>query len=153
VLPAFWGIETPRFVYLEYRTGEAELYDLVADPYELDSLAYQTADQGVRGQLATALAALRAPPPAPGTTIAAGFPPNPQDPSARVFEFFSQVRTTTFRCRLTGPGQRGGWAACDSGVRSYAGLRPGTFTFQVQARDAAGHLDPTPAIRRFTVQG
>ncbi|HEY7477535.1 MAG TPA: triple tyrosine motif-containing protein, partial [Actinomycetota bacterium] len=35
--------------------------------------------------------------------------------------------------------------------RSYAGLTPGSYTFYVAARDAAGHEDPTPASRTFTV--
>jgi len=33
------GIRTDRFIYLEYKNGELEYYDLIADPYELNNLA------------------------------------------------------------------------------------------------------------------
>ncbi len=33
--PSYEAIRTPRFLYVEYRTGERELYNLVVDPYEL----------------------------------------------------------------------------------------------------------------------
>ncbi|MBI4522527.1 MAG: hypothetical protein HY695_01805, partial [Deltaproteobacteria bacterium] len=34
---------------------------------------------------------------------------------------------------------------------SFAGLTPGSHTFEVKARDLAGNEDPTPALRSFTV--
>ena len=33
------GIRVPGWKYLEYETGEMELYDLSADPYEMENLA------------------------------------------------------------------------------------------------------------------
>jgi arylsulfatase A-like enzyme len=36
---AFKGLRSGRWKYLRYDTGEEELYDLEADPYELDNLA------------------------------------------------------------------------------------------------------------------
>jgi arylsulfatase A-like enzyme len=36
--PAWAGIVTNRFKYVEWGTGEREIYDLDADPYEMDSL-------------------------------------------------------------------------------------------------------------------
>jgi arylsulfatase A-like enzyme len=38
-VPSYCGIRTDRYVYVVYETGEAELYDLQADPYELENLA------------------------------------------------------------------------------------------------------------------
>jgi hypothetical protein len=51
----------------------------------------------------------------------------------------------TFRCRLDG----GKFSACVS-PRTYQGIAAGKHLFAVEARDAAGHLDTSPAKRRFT---
>ena len=42
-IPAFRGVHTQTMSYAEYVTGEKELYDLVADPFELNNLV-STAD-------------------------------------------------------------------------------------------------------------
>ena len=34
-----WGVRTVTHKYVEYDTGERQLFDLVADPYELTNLA------------------------------------------------------------------------------------------------------------------
>ena len=34
----FDGMRTPEWTYVEYGTGERELYDLARDPYQLDNL-------------------------------------------------------------------------------------------------------------------
>ena len=34
-VPTYCGIRSLRYAYVEYKTGERELYDLVNDPYEL----------------------------------------------------------------------------------------------------------------------
>ena len=67
------------------------------------------------------------------------------------FTFFSQSRTTTLRCSLRGPGHDGSAAPCNSGTITYRSLRNGAYTFTVQAVDARGHPDPTPATRPFTI--
>lgn len=36
-IPDYWAIRTPDLKYVELKTGEKELYDLVADPYEMDN--------------------------------------------------------------------------------------------------------------------
>lgn len=36
-VPKFFGVESARFKYVEYRTGDKEFYDLKRDPYELDN--------------------------------------------------------------------------------------------------------------------
>lgn len=38
-VPSYCGYHTRRFVYVRYATGETELYDLRADPFELENLA------------------------------------------------------------------------------------------------------------------
>ena len=59
MLPHYEGIRTPGWVYLEHDTGERELYDLNADPYQLTSLhAVPNAAEDM-GRLAGALARLR----------------------------------------------------------------------------------------------
>jgi N-acetylglucosamine-6-sulfatase len=42
VAPSFWGVRTERWTYVIYEaSGERELYDLAADPYQLSNLAGQ----------------------------------------------------------------------------------------------------------------
>jgi len=36
--PAWYGVRTPRYTYVRYATGERELYDDLADPWQLQSL-------------------------------------------------------------------------------------------------------------------
>jgi arylsulfatase A-like enzyme len=56
--PTYEAIRTPRLLYVEYTGGERELYDLRADPYELDNLAASLSpDQ--RDQLHAALTRLQ----------------------------------------------------------------------------------------------
>jgi arylsulfatase A-like enzyme len=58
--PAVYSaIRTDRYLYVEYSTGDRELYDLVHDPDELQSLHRDPALKTVREQLARHLAALR----------------------------------------------------------------------------------------------
>lgn len=64
-VPAWSGLRTDRFVYVEYATGERELYDLTgvlgsADPFELDNRAAELAYADVVARLAERLNALRA---------------------------------------------------------------------------------------------
>jgi len=58
--PQYSAIRTDRYKYVEYRTGERELYDLKADPYELQSRHNDPALARVRAELARRLATLRA---------------------------------------------------------------------------------------------
>jgi N-acetylglucosamine-6-sulfatase len=57
--PLYTGLRTERHVYVEYATGERELYDLVADPQQLDNLAARPETALVEAVLAARLARLR----------------------------------------------------------------------------------------------
>jgi N-acetylglucosamine-6-sulfatase len=57
--PSFWGLRTPDYKYVEtVGTGEVELYDLTADPYELQNVAGDPAYAYIRAELAQRLWAL-----------------------------------------------------------------------------------------------
>jgi N-acetylglucosamine-6-sulfatase len=58
--PTFWGIRTRDYKYIEtVGTGEVELYDLAADPYELENVAGEPAYAAIQAALAARLAVLR----------------------------------------------------------------------------------------------
>ena len=57
-LPPFEAVRTGTHKYVEYDTGDKELYDLETDPYELDNI-YETADSSLVADLETRLGALR----------------------------------------------------------------------------------------------
>jgi N-acetylglucosamine-6-sulfatase len=58
VLTEFHGIRTHRHLYVEYVTGERELYDLRRDRFELNNLA-STARPSLLRRLAAQLASLK----------------------------------------------------------------------------------------------
>ncbi|MFL5780716.1 MAG: kelch repeat-containing protein [Thermoleophilaceae bacterium] len=62
------------------------------------------------------------------------------------FAFVSSEAGGSFQCRLDG----GAFKPCSS-PRLYAGLKDGKHTFRVRAVDAAGNVDPSPAIRSWTI--
>lgn len=55
LIPAYWGVRTHDWKYVEYSTGERELYDLVNDPYEMENLvrdpAYAVEGRDLRARL------------------------------------------------------------------------------------------------------
>ena len=57
-VPPYRAVRTQRYLYVEYETGEHELYDLGKDPYELHNL-YDSADPDLIAQLDSRLDALR----------------------------------------------------------------------------------------------
>ncbi len=57
--PTWQGVRTRQYTYVEYDTGERELYDNLADPYQLNNLA-QSADGSLIAQLSTLTAQLNA---------------------------------------------------------------------------------------------
>jgi len=56
LVPEFYGVRTTEWKYVEYVTGEHELYDLVNDPYELENLFGLPGYEEIAAQLAEALA-------------------------------------------------------------------------------------------------
>jgi arylsulfatase A-like enzyme len=58
VPPGYGAVRTETHKYVEYGDGETELYDLEADPYELESL-HESADPSLIEDLKTRLEALR----------------------------------------------------------------------------------------------
>ncbi len=56
--PGLEAVRTTNYLYVEYGTGERELYDMRSDPYQLDNL-YDEADPELLRRLQERLAALR----------------------------------------------------------------------------------------------
>jgi N-acetylglucosamine-6-sulfatase len=56
--PTITAVRTPRYKYVEWDTGERELYDLQNDPYELSNF-YPTGDANLIAKLSSKLAALK----------------------------------------------------------------------------------------------
>jgi arylsulfatase A-like enzyme len=56
-IPSWRGVRTRQYTYVEYATGEKELYDNGADPYQLRNVA-KTADPALLAKLARRTAAL-----------------------------------------------------------------------------------------------
>ncbi len=56
--PAFEAVRTETHKYVEYDTGEVELYDLMADPYEMESI-HESADPALLEDLKARLEALK----------------------------------------------------------------------------------------------
>ena len=64
----YYAIRVPNWTYIEYHTGEKELYDMVADPYQLENKAGRPAYAAIQNQLKDELAALKeGDDPPPGT--------------------------------------------------------------------------------------
>jgi len=81
----------------------------------------------------------------PETTITAGPPALTASSTAR-FAIASSASGSTFSCRVDG----GTWGACGP-LQEYIGLAGGAHQFFAQAVDAAGHVDPTPAVWSWTI--
>jgi len=58
----FDGIRVPGWTYAEYANGDKELYDLTADPYQLDNRADNPTYQAILDELAQRLRDLKPPP-------------------------------------------------------------------------------------------
>jgi parallel beta-helix repeat protein len=81
----------------------------------------------------------------PNTTIDSG-PATETTESAATFTFTANESDVTFHCALDGAAP----TVCTSPT-SYTSLAAGSHTFQVQAIDAAGNADPTPATHAWTI--
>ena len=91
------------------------------------------------------------PPPPPGdttppeTTITSG-PPASTSSTSATFAFTATESGSTFLCKLDSNAEAG----CTSGI-TYSNLAAGSHHFEVRARDAAGNIDPSPAIWNWTI--
>jgi len=81
----------------------------------------------------------------PETTITSG-PTGTVSAQDATVAFSSSEATSTFQCRLDGAA----WASCTS-PKLFPVLPEGLHRFEVRATDQAGNLDPTPAVRDWTV--
>ena len=81
----------------------------------------------------------------PDTVIDSG-PAGWVSSTTAVFTFSSTEGGSTFACRF----DFGAWGPCTS-PRTYSGLTEELHTFEVRATDAVGNIDPTPAVRTWTV--
>ena len=81
----------------------------------------------------------------PDTRITKG-PPKRTHKRTAVFKFVSTEAGSTFQCKL----DRKPFKGCRS-PKKYKRLKPGKHVFKTRAIDAAGNVDPTPAVRRFKV--
>jgi N-acetylglucosamine-6-sulfatase len=63
VPPAWWAIVTDRWKYVEYATGQEELYHRLSDPNEMTNLADDPGRASLKARLAGELDSLRAAPP------------------------------------------------------------------------------------------
>lgn len=57
-VPPYRGLRTQRYLYVEYATGERELYDFQRDPYQLENIV-STADAALLQDLSAQLAKLK----------------------------------------------------------------------------------------------
>src|SRR5947207_3709501 len=83
---------------------------------------------------------------APETAVVSGPGTNSNSPAAS-FTFTSSEAASTFLCSL----DSAGLTPCTP-PKTYAGLGDGLHTFRVQAVDAAGHADATPASYAWTIR-
>ncbi|WP_420810052.1 adventurous gliding motility protein AgmC [Corallococcus macrosporus] len=81
----------------------------------------------------------------PDTTIVSG-PSGTTTSRGATFDFASDESPVTYECSLDG----GPFVPCTD-PQPYTGLGDGEHTLAVYAVDAAGNVDPTPAVRTWTV--
>jgi arylsulfatase A-like enzyme len=65
-VPAYCAVRNQQYLYVEYQTGEQELYDLKTDPYELTNLASDPTQASTLSTLHGRMVQLCSPPP-PGS--------------------------------------------------------------------------------------
>jgi N-acetylglucosamine-6-sulfatase len=147
IVPSYFAVVDSTWKYVEYETGEKELYDLAQDRYELTNQAGDPQYAGTESSMAAKLASLKQAPP-PDTTIVTG--PRSPVPEGQ-FTYFSQSRFATAECRLDVGPNLGTWEGCGNQAATYAGLSAGDYVFNVRETDEFGVTDPTPASWPFAI--
>ena len=157
---AFAGLRVPGWSYVDHGTSE-ELYDLAADPHQLQNVAGDAAHAERKAQLAAELARMRNcagvecyrgpndPVLPPGTRIESGpgeGSVTTDDDPAFTYSGLPAEGVTGFECDLDGAG----FVPCAAEGAAYADVPDGERTFSVRALNAGG-ADPTPATRTWTV--
>ena len=120
-----------------------------AGPITAGSIVSATQTIAPSGTSELAVATTAADPPSPPDTDApetavTKAPPRRAARTWAKLRFRSDEPDSTFRCKL----DRRPFRPCRS-PRIYRHLRPGRHTFRVKAIDAAGNVDPSPAVKRF----
>ena len=82
----------------------------------------------------------------PETTLFAG-PAGETTDTTPTFQFFS-TEAGSFQCRFGSAA----YTKCSSPYTPATPLTDGTYVFSVRARDKAGNVDPTPALRTFSIE-
>jgi PASTA domain/Bacterial Ig-like domain len=82
----------------------------------------------------------------PDTTVGPTKPAAVAISSTAVFDLGSTEPGSSFRCSRDG----GAWSACTS-PKTYTGLADGNHTFSLEATDAAGNVDGTPASYSWSI--
>lgn len=91
----FFGVQTPGYMYAEYQNGDAELYDMAADPYQMDNVVDDPAYAAVRAEMAALLQSLLAGVPLPAPAATATRPPSPADPTETATQTAAPTETAT----------------------------------------------------------
>ena len=148
--PSYEGVVTATNKLVRYPvTGEEQLFDLTADPWEMTNLAGRPATAALQANLEATLDGLLAPPPM-DTTIVSGPSPSIANRVA-AFRYFSPPRASTYACRLTRNGTPGAWFACNGEQTTIGGLTDGNYVFQVAGTHLTAGTDATPATRAFSI--
>jgi arylsulfatase A-like enzyme len=147
-VPSYWGVISTKYVYVEYLTGEQELYDLTIDvPQLTNRIAIQPE---TKAQLQGKLDTLRAPP-VVDTTIVTGGSRTVRAGTSVTFTYFSQSRFAAYECRVDVDQVQGAWTPCGVEKQQVDIGGPGDYVFRVRGTDEFGSTDASPAARAFTV--
>jgi hypothetical protein len=87
---------------------------------------------------------------APPTTTLDLKPADPSPGTNITFTYHASETGSKFQCSLAAEGQADSFASCIAS-KTYSGLADGTYTFKVQAADAAGNQQASPTAYTWTV--
>jgi arylsulfatase A-like enzyme len=159
--PPFVTLRSGDWSYMEYNTGERELYDLSADPYQMQSLHNNPAYATVMSQLSARMAQLRSQDTQAPQITNVSVTPNLTNEGAVTIKATvsdintggSEVRMPTFHIDSLGGIPQGFAMYPDDGLfdsvtenvtavltpEAFAALSVGTHTIYVRGRDTAGN--------------
>ena len=148
--PGFQGVITERYKYVEFDDGSRQLIDLKKDPLRVPRSLEEPAEAPTcDGRWQSKLRAL----------LRAAAADHDRDRSQRgghvegrrVLVLLSvPVRDVSVPPRPRRQG-RAPWRSCPGGFAAFSGLADGDYRFEVAGISESGRVDPTPAVRRFTL--